>query len=210
MIKQLQKEKLLPLYTVKELKYLDKLEEVLLENDINFIEITYRSNQAAEAINYLANKGNLTVGAGTIRNLAQAKDAVENGAQFIVTPGISETVLKYCNEKDVLVVPGAVTPSEIITVMEYNIKIVKFFPANIYGGLNAIESLNGPFADIRFVPTGGVNKNNFLQYLSNESVLTVGGSFIISEGMIAKDNGKTAAENLSELNKLIEKSNKII
>lgn len=198
-IEKLQKEKLLPLYTATNLDFLDKAEEILLNNGLSFIEITYRSNLASDAIKYLADSGKMTVGAGTVLNLETAKEAVENGAQFIVTPGFSEEVVKYCIDNDILVFPGAVTPTEITTALTYGINNIKFFPANIYGGLDAINSLSGPFLDVKFVPTGGVSVINMNEFLSNDSVLAVGGSFIISEKEIAKDNGKTANENLEKI-----------
>lgn len=196
---QLRNEKLLPLYVVKDLTYLDKLEIVLLNNNLHFMEIVYRSNQASEAIKYLANSGKLIVGAGTVRDLSTAKEAINNGAQFIVTPGYSKEIVEYCQECNTLCFPGAVTPSEIMDIMSLNLSTVKFFPANVYGGLDAINALSAPFYDIEFIPTGGVNKDNVLDYLKNESVLAVGGSFIISEEMIKNDNGEKVNQHLKEL-----------
>lgn len=199
LVNQLREEKLLPLYTATDLDHLGTLEEVLLENNLNFIEVTYRTDLASQTINRLSKSGKLIVGAGTVKDLATAKDAVENGAQFIVTPGLSEEVIEYCIENDVLCVPGAVTPTEITKAMEYGIKNVKFFPANVYGGLDAIKALSGPFFDVNFVPTGGVNLDNVNDFLGNDAVLAVGGSFIISEELIAKDNGISAKKNLQEI-----------
>lgn len=203
LIAQLKEEKLLPLYTATNLDYLDTLENVLLKNHLSFIEVTYRSELASEAINYLAKSGKLIVGAGTVRNLETTKDAVENGAQFIVTPGLSEEVIEYCLEKEILIIPGAVTPTEITKVMDYGIKNLKFFPANIYGGLDAIKALSGPFYDVSFVPTGGVDLENVNEFLQNDAVLAVGGSFIISEKLIAEDNGDAANKNLQKIIKKI-------
>lgn len=196
LIEQLSQEKLLPLYTATDLKYLDKAEEILLANNLSFIEVTYRSDLASEAIKYLADSGKLVVGAGTVRDLITAKEAVENGAQFIVTPGFSEEVVEYCVNNDIAVFPGAVTPTEITKALEFGIKNVKFFPANVYGGLDAIKALSGPFFDVKFVPTGGVNADNVNEFLSNEAVLAVGGSFIISEKTIKQDEGVTAHQEL--------------
>lgn len=198
-LKKLEDEKLLPLYTATNLDYLDKAEEILLNNGLSFIEVTYRSDLASQAIKYLSESGKLIVGAGTVLNLETAKEAIENGAQFIVTPGFSEEVVKYCLDQDVLVFPGAVTPTEITKALDYGISNVKFFPANVYGGLQAIESLSGPFGGVKFLPTGGVDEKNVNNFLSNKAVLAVGGSFIISEKVIAEDDGKTANENLQKV-----------
>ena len=129
----------------------------------------------------------------------RAKDAIDNGAEFIVTPGFSDRVVEYCLNKDIPIVPGAVTPSEIMRAQNYGIDIVKFFPANVDGGLDAIKALSGPFYDMKFVPTGGVNSNNYQEFLSCPNIFAVGGSFIISEKEIAKDNGQSANQALNHL-----------
>lgn len=199
-IKKLESEKLLPLYTVTDMDLLNNVEEVLLNNNLSFIEITYRSEYASKAIKYLADSGNLIVGAGTVRNLETAKDAIQNGAQFIVMPGLNEEVIEYCLEHNILVVPGAVTPSEVMKAQELGIKTVKFFPADVYGGKEAIQSLSGPFYDVKFVPTGGINEDNYLEYLNVDAISAVGGSFIISEKMF-KDNSINPNDHI---NKLVE------
>ncbi|EOH97759.1 bifunctional 4-hydroxy-2-oxoglutarate aldolase/2-dehydro-3-deoxy-phosphogluconate aldolase [Enterococcus pallens] len=196
---QLAEVKLLPLYTVTDLDCLDKLEEVLVKNDVRFIEVAFRSDLAAEAIKRLAVSGELIVGAGTVRTLAEAKVALENGAKFVVSPAIVPEVIDYCIERDVPVFPGTATPGDIQRAMEYGINVVKFFPADIYGGLKAIKALSGPFYDVKFLPTGGINQENFMEYLENDHIIGVGGSFIISEALLKKDDGKSADENLREL-----------
>ncbi|WP_238904968.1 bifunctional 4-hydroxy-2-oxoglutarate aldolase/2-dehydro-3-deoxy-phosphogluconate aldolase [Clostridium sp. YIM B02506] len=193
--KKLGEIKLLPLYTATDLKYLDDLEEILLQNDVPFIEVTFRSNLALDAINKLSQSGKLIVGAGTVRTLEEAKKAIENGASFIVSPAVIPEVIEYCIENKVPVFPGTATPTEIQKVVSYGLNVVKYFPADIYGGLKAIKALSGPFYDVKFLPTGGINADNFMDYVSNDYILAVGGSFIISEKMI-KDDGKEKTSNL--------------
>lgn len=193
--KKLGEIKLLPLYTATDLKYLDDLEEILLENDVHFIEVTFRSNLALEAINKLSQSGKLIVGAGTVRTLEEAKKAIENGASFIVSPAVVPEVIEYCIEKQVPVFPGTATPTDIQKVVSYGIHVVKYFPADIYGGLKAIKALSGPFYDVKFLPTGGINEDNFMDYVRNDNILAVGGSFIISEKVI-KEEGKEKTSNL--------------
>ncbi|MCB5953335.1 bifunctional 4-hydroxy-2-oxoglutarate aldolase/2-dehydro-3-deoxy-phosphogluconate aldolase [Enterococcus sp. BWT-B8] len=205
--KQLEEVKLLPLYTATDLSYLDKLEEILVNNDVRFIEVTFRSNLAAEAIKKLAVSGELVVGAGTVRTLQEAKIAVANGAKFVVSPAVVPEVIEYCLKQDIPVFPGTATPGDIQRALDYGIKVVKFFPADIYGGLKAIKALSGPFYDVRFLPTGGIDKSNFIEYLNSKPIIGVGGSFIISEALIKEDNGKTADSTLKELVDLI-KANK--
>lgn len=200
--KKLGEIKLLPLYTATDLKYLDDLEYILLQNDVPFIEVTFRSNLALEAINKLSQSGKLIVGAGTVRTLEEAKNAIENGATFIVSPAVIPEVIEYCIENKVPVFPGTATPTDIQKVVSYGLHVVKFFPADIYGGLKAIKALSGPFYDVKFLPTGGINEDNFMDYVSNDNILAVGGSFIISEKVI-KEKGKENASNL--LKSLVDK-----
>lgn len=196
---KLGKVKLLPLYTAKDMQYLDALEEILLKNDVPFVEVTFRSSLAPEAIKKLSESGKLCVGAGTVRTVEEAKKAVENGAEFIVSPAVVPEVIEYCQENNVPVFPGTATPTEIQQAVSYGIHVVKFFPADIYGGLKAINALSGPFYDVKFLPTGGINANNFMEYVSNEHILAVGGSFIISEKLIAEDGGEKADRALKAL-----------
>jgi 2-dehydro-3-deoxyphosphogluconate aldolase/(4S)-4-hydroxy-2-oxoglutarate aldolase len=201
---KIEKVKLLPLYTATDLTYLDRLEEILIKNDVRFIEVTFRSDLAVDAIKKLSQSNELIVGAGTVRTLKEAKDAIENGAKFIVSPAIVPEVIEYCIERDIPVFPGTATPGDIQRAMEYGIKVVKFFPADIYGGLKAINALSGPFYDVKFLPTGGINEKNFMEYVQNDHIVAVGGSFIISESVIKKDDGKTADKTLKSL---VEKIN---
>ncbi|MBO0411553.1 bifunctional 4-hydroxy-2-oxoglutarate aldolase/2-dehydro-3-deoxy-phosphogluconate aldolase [Enterococcus hulanensis] len=196
---QLTQTKLLPLYTATDLSYLTKVEEILLENKVPTIEVTFRSELAAEAIKQLSASGKLMVGAGTVRTLAEAKIAIENGAQFVVSPAVVPDVIEYCLEQDVPVFPGTATPRDIQLAADYGINVVKFFPADIYGGLKAINALSGPFYDIKFLPTGGINEENFVEYLENPHVLGVGGSFILSEKIIKEDNGVKMNQILKSL-----------
>lgn len=196
---QIEKSKLLPLYTATDLSYLPKVEEILLENNVPLIEVTFRSELAAEAIKQLAASGKLMVGAGTVRTLSEVKIAIENGAKFIVSPAVVPEVIEYCLEQEIPIFPGTATPSDIQRAAGYGIKTVKFFPADIYGGLKAINALSGPFYDIQFLPTGGINEENYVEYLENPHVIGVGGSFILSEKVIMEDGGQRMNDILHSL-----------
>lgn len=126
---QLSQTKLLPLYTATDLSYLSVVEEILIENNVPLIEVTFRSELAAEAIKRLAESGKLMVGAGTVRTLAEAKIAVENGAQFVVSPAVVPDVIEYCLDHEVPVFPGTATPRDIQQAADYGLKVVKFFPS---------------------------------------------------------------------------------
>lgn len=200
---QIKKTKLLPLYTATDLNVLPTLEKILVANDVRLIEVTFRSDLAAQAMKQLSASGALIVGAGTVRSLAEAKLAIENGAQFIVSPAVVPEVIQYCLAQDIPVFPGTATPTDIQQALDFGIHVVKFFPANIYGGLAAIQALSGPFYDVAFLPTGGIDASNVNEYLASDAIIAVGGSFIISEKAIQKDGGLSANQALQALVKQI-------
>ena len=177
-------DKLIPVVVIKELADVDKILPALKKNNINCAEITFRTACAAEAIAYACEKyPDMNVGAGTVINAEQCKKALQAGAKFIVSPGLSESVAKICKRKGVPYYPGCVTPTEIMQALELGITIVKFFPANVYGGLKAMKALAAPFPQIKFIPTGGVNRENLDEFLSWEKVYAVGGSFMVEEAL---------------------------
>lgn len=196
---EMKEKRLLPLYTVTQLDLLPLVEKILVDNQLPLIEVTFRSELAVEAIKILAKSGKLLVGAGTVKTLAQAKSAVENGAKFIVSPAVVPDVISYCQEQQIPVFPGVATPNDIQRAYELGLDVVKFFPADIYGGLKAIKALAGPYFEMEFVPTGGIHQGNLQDYLDFEKILAVGGSFILSEALVAADGGVKAAATIKEL-----------
>ena len=126
------------------------------------------------------------IGAGTVINADQARAAIDAGACFIVSPGLSQGVAKVCRERGVPYVPGCVTPTEIMQALELGITTVKFFPASVYGGLSAIKALSAPFPQVKFVPTGGVSYDNINEYLSFDKIAAIGGSFMM-KGDVAQN-----------------------
>lgn len=199
---QLAKTMVLPLYTATDLTYLPVVESLLIEHELYFIEVTFRSDLALEAIEKLSQSGKLIVGAGTVRTLEQAKAAVEKGARFIVSPALVPDVVEFCLAENIPVFPGTATPNDIQRATDYGLSVVKFFPADIYGGLSAIKALSGPFYDIRFVPTGGITLENVQDYLSDPQVLAVGGSFILSEALV-KEGREKADSHLVHVKSLL-------
>ena len=156
---------------------------------VDTMEITFRTACAPEAIKAVAeNCPDVLVGAGTIVNLDQCKLALEMGAKFIVSPGFSEEIVSYCVEHNVPVAPGCVTPTEIMGAMKYGLKMVKFFPANVYGGLSAIKNLAAPFVGMKFLPTGGVNNGNIKEFIDSPFIHAVGGSWVCPMAEIAAGN----------------------
>lgn len=163
--------------------------KAMVAGGIDVMEITFRTAAAPEAIRAVAeNCPEMLVGAGTILNLEQAKLAVKMGAKFIVSPGFDEEVVRWCVENGIAVIPGCVTPTEIMAAIKCGLTVVKFFPANVYGGLNAMKNLSAPFGAIKFLPTGGVNTGNLREYLDAPFIHAVGGSWVCPKAEIAAGN----------------------
>lgn len=161
----------------------------MVAGGIDVMEITFRTAAAPEAIKAVAeNCPDMLVGAGTILNVEQCKLAIEMGAQFIVSPGFDADVVRYCIENGVAVTPGCVTPTEITAAVNMGLKVIKFFPANIYGGLNAMKNLSAPFVGVKFMPTGGVNAANVKEYIDAPFIHAVGGSWVCPKADIAAGN----------------------
>lgn len=163
--------------------------KAMVAGGIDVMEITFRTAAAADSIRAVAAEvPEMLVGAGTVLNLEQCKLAVECGAKFIVSPGYDEETVAWCVENGVAVTPGCVTPTEIMAALKHGLKVVKFFPANVYGGLSAIKAMSGPFVGLKFIPTGGVNQQNLGEFVSNPSIHAVGGSWVCPKADIAAHN----------------------
>ena len=177
-------EKFVPVVVIKELSETDKILTALKNNGINTAEITFRTACAAEAIEYACkNYPEMSIGAGTVINAEQCEAALAAGAQFIVSPGLSVAVANICNERNIPYYPGCVTPTEIMQALELGITTVKFFPANVYGGLKALKALAAPFPQIKFIPTGGVDRSNIDEFLAFDKIAAIGGSFFVKEAL---------------------------
>lgn len=162
------------------------LAEALLAGGVNFMEITLRTACAIDAIKLVSSSvPDMVVGAGTVLNKEQAIAAVEAGAQFIVSPGLDEETVIWCNENNIPCIPGCVTPTEIMKAISLGLKVLKFFPANVYGGLKGIKSLSAPFGGVKFLPTGGVNAENMAEFLSLKQIVAVGGSWVCQKADIS-------------------------
>ena len=177
-------EKFIPVVVIKDLGETDKILTALKNSNINCAEITFRTACAAEAIAYaVKNYPDMEIGAGTVINAEQCEQALAAGATFIVSPGLSVAVAKICNARNIPYYPGCVTPTEIMQALELGITTVKFFPANIYGGLKALKALSAPFPQVKFIPTGGVDRSNIDEFLAFDKVAAIGGSFFVKEAL---------------------------
>ena len=163
------------------------LARALLAGGIDCAEITFRTPAAAEAIRRMSGEvGAMLVGAGTVLTVQQAEQAILAGAQYIVSPGFDAAVVDWCQERGVPVLPGVATPTEINMALVRGIKLLKFFPAEEFGGIRMLKALHGPYPDVRFIPTGGINATNLAQYLTLSNVVAGGGSWMASGSMLSK------------------------
>lgn len=177
--------------------------KALLAGGVDVMEITFRTTAAADSIAAVTKEcPEMLVGAGTVITLEQCKKAVSLGAKFIVAPGYNEEVVSWCVENNVPITPGCVTPTEIMAAMAHGLKVLKFFPANIYGGLDAMKALSGPFGSIKFIPTGGVNGKNLSEYISAPFIHAVGGSWLCAKADIAAHNFDKITELCREARKI--------
>jgi 2-dehydro-3-deoxyphosphogluconate aldolase/(4S)-4-hydroxy-2-oxoglutarate aldolase len=184
------KEKIKKIGVVPVVKINDASKAVLLANalkrgGIPCVEVTFRTSEATNAIKNIASSDvNMIVGAGTVTTIRQVDLALESGAKFIVSPGFNEKIVKYCIEKNAPIIPGVFTSSEIEKAIEYDLDMVKFFPAEQGGGVNMIKALNGPYGNLMFIPTGGITESNICDYLALDCVSACGGSFMANPSLI--------------------------
>ena len=178
--------RVLPVVVIKNLEDTEPTLAALMEGGIPAAEITFRTACAADAIRIGVEKfPEMHIGAGTVINGAQAEQAIAAGATFIVSPGLSAEVAEVCKKADVPYFPGCATPTEIMQAIALGITTVKFFPANVYGGLGAIKALSGPFPQVKFLPTGGVDLSNINEFLAFDKIVAVGGSFMMKGDIVA-------------------------
>jgi len=168
--------------------------KAMLAGGVDIMEITLRTAAGLDAIETVRKHcPDMLVGAGTVLTVTQCEEAIGRGAQFVVSPGLNLDVVACCAEHGVVALPGCVTPTEIGMAMGAGLSVVKFFPANVYGGISAIKALSGPFPQVRFVPTGGVGLSNLSDFV-HPAVHAIGGGWLCDRGAIkAGDYGAITA-----------------
>ena len=196
--------KLVPLVVLDDAADAVPMAKALVEGGIPVAEVTFRTDAATDVIRAMAEQvPEILVGAGTVHTVAQAQTAVEAGAKFIVTPGFQPDVVRWCVEHQVDIVPGTAVPSDIEQAISFGLSVCKFFPAEAYGGVKTLKALKGPYADIRFMPTGGVSLDNMNDYLTLSNVAAVGGSFMTPSAAVkAKDWAKVTEACRTALTKV--------
>ncbi|MDI9251968.1 bifunctional 4-hydroxy-2-oxoglutarate aldolase/2-dehydro-3-deoxy-phosphogluconate aldolase [Helicobacter pylori] len=184
-IEVLQISPIIPVVVIENIKDAVPLAQSLVEGGIHIIEVTLRSSCALEAIELIAkNVPKMRVGAGTILNPTQLEQAQNRGAEFLISPGLTIKLLEYAKKKDMPLIPGVSSSSEVMQALELGYSALKFFPAEYCGGVKLLNAFNGPFKGVKFCPTGGISIDNMHSYLNLENVLCVGGSWLTPKHLI--------------------------
>ncbi|MGN8497743.1 bifunctional 4-hydroxy-2-oxoglutarate aldolase/2-dehydro-3-deoxy-phosphogluconate aldolase [Helicobacter pylori] len=184
-IEVLQISPIVPVVVIENIKDAVPLAQSLIEGGIPIIEVTLRSSCALEAIELIAkNVPKMHVGAGTILNLTQLEQAQNRGAEFLISPGLTIKLLEHAKKKDMPLIPGVSSSSEVMQALELGYNALKFFPAEYCGGVKLLNAFNGPFKGVKFCPTGGISADNMHSYLNLENVLCVGGSWLTPKDLV--------------------------
>jgi len=187
-IAQLESFRIVPVVVLEDAANAAPLGAAMKAGGLPCAEITFRTAAAAASIKAMSADPDIVVGAGTVLTTDQAQAAVDAGAKFLVSPGISPKVVEWALARNVLIIPGCVTPTEIQMALEYGLKVVKFFPAGNYGGAKTLKSLAAVYGGVRFVPTGGIDAGNIGEYLGIKAVAACGGSWICTNELIKAGN----------------------
>lgn len=181
----IQKVGIVPIVVIHDTKDAAPLAKALVDGGLPCAEVTFRTEAAEESIRIMAAEfPEMLVGAGTVLTKEQVDRAVKAGAKFIVCPGFDPEIVDYCILKKISIYPGCVTPSDVAQAVKRGIKIVKFFPAEQYGGVSTMKALAAPYAGVKFMPTGGIGVKNLENYLNFDKIIACGGSWMVKEELI--------------------------
>ena len=198
--------KLIPLTTITSREDVEPLCEVLVEASIPLVEITLRDERTLDIIDEFKKFPEVYLGVGTIRSESHIDLAINASASFLITPGYSENLLNYAKQKNMPLIPGVQTPSEIMKANEAGLSTLKFFPAELSGGLDRLKAYKSVFPDIKFIPTGGITNKNALSYLALDNVSAVGASALISPDLVHSKSWSEIKSNLKDSKELITKN----
>ncbi|MDB2411351.1 bifunctional 4-hydroxy-2-oxoglutarate aldolase/2-dehydro-3-deoxy-phosphogluconate aldolase [Gammaproteobacteria bacterium] len=191
--------KYLPTLTISSIDEARIVSKILQSVDIPYIEITLRSNVSIEAIEYIADQTNINLGIGTVLNSNQLLNLPIPKIKFVVSPGFNKDVAYFCKENDIEYIPGVETSTEIMEAQNYGLDVLKFFPAELAGGVQKLKALTSIFPKVSFMCTGGISVENYKKYIELPNVCSVGGSFILPKKLIKVDNITGAIDYLNSL-----------
>ncbi|MAG77145.1 MAG: keto-deoxy-phosphogluconate aldolase [Colwelliaceae bacterium] len=176
---------IVPVLVIENVEDALPIAEALLAADVRVLEVTLRTPSALDVIETIAKAlPEAVVGAGTVTNRELLQRSSDAGAKFAISPGLTKDLLKAGNEGDIALIPGISSISELMDGIDYGYDHFKFFPAEASGGVKAIQSIGGPFPNIKFCPTGGININNVNNYLALKNVACCGGSWLVSDKIV--------------------------
>ena len=198
--------KLIPLTTITSREDVEPLCEVLVEASIPLVEITLRDERTLDIIDEFKKFPEVYLGVGTIRSESNIDLAINASASFLITPGYSENLLNYAKQKNMPLIPGVQTPSDIMKANEAGLSTLKFFPAELSGGVDRLKAYKSVFSDIKFIPTGGITNKNALSYLALDNVSAVGASALISPDLVHSKSWSESKSNLKNSKELITKN----
>jgi 2-dehydro-3-deoxyphosphogluconate aldolase/(4S)-4-hydroxy-2-oxoglutarate aldolase len=184
-IERLAAVRILPVVVLSDPAGAEPLAEALVHGGVTCAEVTFRTDAAAASIKAMSAHPDLLVGAGTVLSPAQVDEALDAGARFVVSPGLSQAVVAHCLALGVPVFPGVATATEIQMALDAGLSTVKFFPAEQLGGATMVKALSAPFRGVRFIPTGGVTTANLNDYLCLPAVVAVGGTWMVAPDLLA-------------------------
>lgn len=179
-------ERTLPVTVIEDALQAPDLARTLADAGLHTMEITLRTSAALEAIRAVADTDDMHIGAGTVLSVDDCKRAVDAGATFIISPGCNAALLEYCTQNSIPLYPGVCTPTDIDLARSFGFKDLKFFPAEASGGTAFLKAISAPYRQVRFIPTGGINADNFDKYLKLPSVIACGSSWIVEKHLIAQ------------------------
>lgn len=175
-----------PVVVLNDAKDAKPLAKALCEGGLPCAEVTFRTEAAEESIRIMATEfPEMLIGAGTVLTIDQVDRAVAAGAKFIVSPGFDPEIVDYCLSKNILVLPGCITPSEVAQAVKRGLTVIKFFPAEQFGGVATIKALAAPYTSVKFMPTGGISAKNLADYLGFKKIIACGGSWMVKGDLVA-------------------------
>ncbi|MBR0148902.1 MAG: bifunctional 4-hydroxy-2-oxoglutarate aldolase/2-dehydro-3-deoxy-phosphogluconate aldolase [Lachnospiraceae bacterium] len=194
-----------PVVVLNDAKDAEPLAQALVEGGLPVAEVTFRTDAAEESIRIMSTKyPDMLVGAGTVLTKEQVDRAIGAGAKFIVSPGFDPEIVDYCLEKGYPVYPGIITPSELAQAVKRGLEVVKFFPAEQFGGVATIKALAAPYTQVKFMPTGGVNAKNLPDYLGFNKIIACGGSWMVKGDLVKAGEFDKIKEMTAEAVKLVK------